>query len=826
MKKIAYILTLCLTWFQFHPAMAQTQTLGISQSQSGNTSNTCGACYVITIQYSISNMAATGTTIVATVPNTVFDICSYGGATPSTSGSTTTLTYNLGNQPTSANSVSYQVRFKPGITCIGTTGTLNAKISTNEHPVPVLSTPLTMTASGTEGWTITKYIANSYSIWYAGYNSSNPLPYYVSVCGSNVDVYYHIRLSNTGCINLKNSSVTDNLPAGATAIGVHNGWPTNSGNQIPSTTGPGTVTWNVGNSINTLDVNTGTYDYYVHIQFPISQLNTVKCNNATLNGTNVCTNLPKSAISATECISLLGAYPGTACGTFGTPYYINYAWYYFIGCPAWLNISLGQTNQCSSGTTTLNNIGYNAPIPGPMHVDSMKMNAIPSGKYVTITLTTTCGTYSHTFNGPLAAATINFYAPPFSLPPACVITNFSLSSNMSITGNATQDFGQLYFTILSTTWNTSSAVNPGTTVTMSGAAYTTSNGNFNCTPSFVTSAKMFKIETIKDFCNYYSYYSCLNPGDTIKYSIAARNYGTSGFAGGSIRDVLPVGLQYVPNSSTFGKYSVYTKCNATNQAGTGITVAHTESSSTTNLRWNLPNLPADCNAGSDWYVINFRAVVTSLAPAGLLTNHEDCYDSGNSVVTEYNYWNNNASLYICERKVPLELTKEVSADSITWDSCVSVPPGGTVYYRLKVKNPGNVAFTQIKMMDILPTPGDKYVVNCNSRGSTIPVYLTSALPLVNASTIEYTTNFLPTRGTYLNLVPDNTIGCNSSATWLPYSLIPGIPAAIQNQKSIRIDFGSYSLPAGQTETYVFSAQVPPGATPGSVGWNSFAATAS
>ena len=257
-----------------------------------------------------------------------------------------------------------------------------------------------------------------------------------------------------------------------------------------------------------------------------------------------------------------------------------------------------------------------------------------------------------------------------------------------------------------------------------------------------------------------------------------------------------------------------------------MTVVHAEATNTTSLQWNLPTLTADCNNGSDWYVINFKTVVTTLAPAGLLTNHEDCYDGSNAVVPEYNYWNNNAYIYICERKVPLELTKEVSANNQTWDSCVSVSPGATVYYRLKVKNPGNVAFSQIKMMDILPTPGDKYVVNCNSRGSTIPIYLTSALPLGNASTIEYSTNFLPTRGSYLNLIPDNTIGCNSAATWLSYALIPGIPAAIQNQKAIRIDFASYSLAAGQTETYFFSAQVPPGATVGSVGWNSFAATAS
>jgi uncharacterized repeat protein (TIGR01451 family) len=826
MKKLKYILTICAAFLLLSVASAQIQTLGINQSQSGNPGNGCAVCYTITVQYSISNLAATGTTIVCTFPNNVFDICGYGGASTSSLGSTTTLTFNLGNQPTSANSVSYQVRFKPGTTCNGTSGVLTAKISTIEHPVPVISTPLTLTAVTTEGWAITKYIANNNYQWYLGFNSGNPFPYTVSICGSTVDVYYHVRLTNTGCLNLTGASITDNLPAGATAAGIHTGWPTTGVNLIPSTTGPGTVTWNAGNGINTLDVNTAIYDYFIHLTFPLSYLNTMKCNTATLNGTNPCTLAVKTSTSASECITLLGASPGTTCGPFGTPYYINYNWYYFIGCPAWLNISLAQTNQCAGSTTTLNNIGYNAAIPVQMHVDSFKMNAIPAGKTVTITVNTTCGPYTQTFNGALPASTINFYAPPFNIPGSCVITNFSLTSNMSISGNATQDFGQLYFTILTNTWNTNAPVLPGTTVTMTGATYSTSNGPLSCNPSFITSSKVTQIETVKDFCNYYNYYNCVNPNDTIKYSIAVQNYGTGNFTGGSIRDVLPVGLQYVPNSSTFGKYSAYTKCNVTNQLTTGISAVHAEVSNTTNLQWNLPPLNADCDRGSDWYVINFKAVVTNLAPAGLLTNHDDCYNGSNLVVAEYNYWNNNASIYVCERKVPLELTKEVSANNVTWDSCVSVPPGATVYYRLKVKNTGNVPFSQIKMMDLLPTPGDKYVVNCNSRGSTIPIYLTSALPLGNASTIEYSTNYLPTRGSYLNLIPDNTIGCNSAAVWNTYPMIPGNAVTIQNQKSIRIDFASYTLPAGQTETYFFSAQVPPGATAGSVGWNSFAATAS
>ena len=824
MKKLKYILSICISWCLILAAGAQIQTLGINQSQTGNPSNSCGGCYTITVQYSISNIAATGTTIVCTIPNNKVDFCSYGGATVTNSGTTTTLTYNLGNMGTVSSAVIYQVKFKPGIICNGTIANTTANILTNEHPVAVVSTPLTLTAVATEGWSITKYIANNSYQWYSGYNFSSPFQYIVSVCGTTVDAYYHVRVSNSGCINLTSASVTDNLPVNATVIGVHTGWPTAAGNLIPSSTGVGTVTWNAGNASNTLDANAGAYDYYIHLQFPVADLNAVKCNTATLNGTNFCTSAAKTITSASECIKLIGATPATTCGDFGTPYWLSSTPYYFIGCPAWLNISLAQSNQCAGSTTTLNNISYNTPIPGQLHVDSFKMNAIPAGKTVTITVnTTTCGSFTHTYNGPLTSSTINFYAVPFSIPAGCVITNFNLTSNMSITGNASQNFGQLYFTVLTNTYTTSAPVLTGTPVTMTGAAYNSSNGNFNCNPTFITSDKIPKIETVKGFCNYYAYYNCLNPKDTINYSIAVHNYGTGNFIGGSIKDVLPVGLQYVPNSSTFGKYTNYTKCNAINQTTTGISVAHAEATTTTNLQWNLPVLAADCTAGSDWFVINFKAVVTAFAPSGLLTNHEDCYDGSNAVVAEYYPWDNNAYIYVCERKVPLELTKDVSADSTHWDSCISVSPGATVYYRLKIKNTGNVPFSQMKMMDILPDVGDKYVVNCLNRGSTIPIYLTSALPLGSAASILYTTNPSPTRGTYLNLIPDYTIPCSTAATWLPYS---GVAASIQNQKAFQINFGTYSLAAGQTETYYFSAQVPPGAPVGSVGWNSFAGNAS
>lgn len=823
MKRLKYIYLFCSLIASQFAGYAQTQTLGITQSSTGNPSNSCGACYTINIQYSISNINATGTQIKATFNNTIFDVCSYGSYSISSVGTSTTLTFNEGIKSTGSYSVSYSIKFKPGMACAGLTGTLNATTQTTQHPTPVAASPLTLTATSTETWSITKYIQYGGWIWYQGYTVGSPFNYSVVNCGAPLDVYYHIRVSNgSGCVNLSNSSITDNLPANATVVDVKDGTLTN----IPFTTGVGTVSFNIGNGVNTLDVVTGVYDYYIHITFPVADIGLTKCNTATLKGTNVCTSVLKTLNSNTECIKLIAAVPGNSCGTFSSPYWFGSGYQYFIGCPASLNIGLGFYNQCNPSSLNWNNIGYSSPIPGQIHVDSFGLAAIPAGKWVTITVNTTCGPYTQTFTGPLAATNINFYAAPFSIPGACTISNFAITSNMGINGNNSLSFGQLYFTVLATTWNTLAPVNVGNTVAMTGATYTTSNGNYNCTPSFVISAKIPKVEVIKDMCNHYDYQYCLNENDTINYSIAVQNYGNANLNGASIKDVLPAGLEYIPNSSTFATFAAYTKCIATNQPGAGITVAHTELAATTNLQWNLPTLTASCNTGSNWYVINFKAKITSMAPAGLLTNTANCYDATNAVMTEVNGWNNSSHVYVCEKKLALKLVKEVSKDSLVWDSCVTVAPGAAVYYRLKVNNPGNVAFTQIRMMDLLPNTSisgsDINVINCNVRGSSMPIYLTNYIPLGSASAITYSTNPQPNRASPADLyiVPNTTIGCDLPVTWN----IPPI-GVIQNQKSVRIDFGAFTLGAGQTETFVYKAQTPPGATAGMVGWNSFGASA-
>ena len=302
MKSYKYIYLSLLLMLCLGTGFAQIQTLGINQTSTGNPGNLCNGCYTITVAYSVSNVNATGTQVKCTVPNNIFDFCSTSGAAITTVGTTTTLTFNEGVKSTGAYSVSYAVKFKPGMACAGLNGTVNATIQTNEHLTPVAGTPITLTATSTEAWTITKYIQYGSYIWYSGYTSVAPFNYYVSTCNTTVDAYYHIRVSNgNGCINLSGASITDNLPANATVADVKNGSLVN----IPFTTGAGTVTFNIGNGSNTLDVATGAYDYYIHVTFPVADISQTKCNTATLKGTNVCTSVLKTLASNTECIKLL-----------------------------------------------------------------------------------------------------------------------------------------------------------------------------------------------------------------------------------------------------------------------------------------------------------------------------------------------------------------------------------------------------------------------------------------------------------------------------------------------------------------------------------------
>lgn len=827
MKLLTYIKTIVLTaLFCWHSAHAQTPVLGINQILSPSV-NCTGSCFTVTVQYSVSAANATNVQVKTKFPLANLVACGTSITCPvsytsANVGPNTELTFNLGNKTPGSYSFCYQLKFKNGTTCNGTTANLQAEIKSTEVPTPVAAANVTATAQASDVWNIAKYIN-----WYSG-----TVNYPVSDCSGTgfVDVIYQIYISPSAytCVhNLNGATISDVLPAGATLGQVF----TNAAcTGSPLVSGTGTLTWSAG----TLDINSSTaYQFWVKVRFPVSQIGQTKCNTATLTGTNPCGQTVTKTSNA-PCAILQLATPGTSCGSVYSDIYIFPSYRYYTTCDAHLSICVNNTNPCSTAANNWTNIAYNASMPSEIKLNSISLNALSAGQTVTITVTDNFNaTYTGTYNGAMAATTVNFYAPPFNVPAARFIKSINITSNLSITGTGNLCIGTLNYTMLANRWTmfntppTGSAVLTGNTVVFTPATYTSSNGlTMNCTPSFTISAKAPQVEIVKSLC---PAKPCYKSNDTATFSVRVRNYGTDNLAGGYVTDVLPSGLEYIPNSSSFGTVavssspSINTLCGL-NQSSTGITVAHTESAATSSLRWNLPSINASCGTTSNWYVINFKVKITNAAVFGNLPNTANIFNAANTSIGSY-----TTTVPICKIDEPLMPKKEVSADGITYGPSATVPPGGTVYYRLTVSNPGTVPIKNIVMIDMLPNIADKNVADCNPRGSNMPIYLTSQVPLNNATTIGYSITQNPTRGGVADLyfLPDFTTSCNNApmpATWPNYLTFTG-SNSIQTARSFRIDYGTYVLNPGQTEVFNFTAQVPPGAATGSIGCNSFGVSA-
>ena len=296
---------------------------------------------------------------------------------------------------------------------------------------------------------------------------------------------------------------------------------------------------------------------------------------------------------------------------------------------------------------------------------------------------------------------------------------------------------------------------------------------------------------------------CYQPGDTVRYHLMFYNVGSGPLAAGAIlSDALPVGLNYIGNDNWYSTTSWANIC-TTGTPITGVTV----NNNPTHPQWTMPSgLAGSCGNPSPLYWnADFDVVVNNNAAAGSLSNSYTISGGGLAGI-EYS---NQATINIC----PLDsliAEKQVSIDGgITWQQNVTVIPGGTAKFRLKISNVGTVPITSIKIVDILPAVGDVGVVSCAARGSQFNVNLNGALPA--GPTIDYSTQINPCRSADL---------CNAPAC--PGCTSPGwTPLYTPTARSFRLNFGTFILNPSQTLTYDYDVKVPLTAVKGQSACNSF-----
>lgn len=142
-------------------------------------------------------------------------------------------------------------------------------------------------------------------------------------------------------------------------------------------------------------------------------------------------------------------------------------------------------------------------------------------------------------------------------------------------------------------------------------------------------------------------------------------------------------------------------------------------------------------------------------------------------------------------------------------------PGGTMQYKLIVSNPGNIALTGIRVMDILPFVGDVGVIlHTQARESNFALALQAAVVAPPGITVKYSTSSNPVRSDL-----DATVASPPGAQAGTFSTTA--PTPLSNTKSLLFDFGSLVLNPGESKEILWTMSVPPAAAAGDVAWNSF-----
>jgi len=687
-------------------------SLALSKTSNAPTPVPSGQTFTYTIAYSWSGGAPGTLEIIDTVP-TGLDVIS---TLPSATVTGNIVNFQITGLAASAGAgtVQINVRFKPGVTCNGDRACNTAWIRVKGNDKAVQSNNVCNTASATNKWTFEKAL--------------------VAGCALDNDVIFRVCAINPaggdiGGLNLTNVSLTDVLPANAVVTSVSGSWTTftQSGTNVTLGGGPTTLPvspWNAW------------YCVYIHVTFPSANFTQGQSvvNNATLSYTTPCTQ-QKATYTDTAKVTLCAA---NSTGSLGKYLSINI---YFPSNPYYYpSFSPGC---CGSYTLSYYNGGNVAQpgfvmedqVPSTLDVSTVQTN-VPTGNSVTVEVycwsgsscsSTPCTTAVYSSPGlqamtglpanvckvrwiyanpiPIASSVSNYldvcvrsnsYAPPFAavLPGQNIVNTVTAqASNLStITATHTKPVDSLRPKILASKF-------------FMGACA-------GCSP-----------QTAGPFL----------PGQTVRWRMAVANVGNQAASPCTITDLLPTGLTYVGNPTYF--YGTFNwMANQYNPPCCSLGVAvpsqvggtiSTPSPGDTALTWNFPTLPARCDGLVEYFVIEFDVKIGD-APPVPPGNYDNTFTfSATNLTTPVT---SNVATLTVNAIAQLTILKEVRLKpSGTFSSGVTVPNGSLVEFRLRVKNTGNLALSNLCLLDITPHVGDIMVLPAyTSRGSAFDMPVTSA----------------------------------------------------------------------------------------------------
>ncbi len=804
MMKFVFILLIGLSAMGI--TNAQNNNYFINKTASPNVVQS-GQTVTYTIGYSTA-AAVTGLVITETVPPG-FNITS--ASKPYTQAGNI-LTFNLGGYAGGYSTITITGTFACGITCDNTfvidTATINA---VNLQPK---TDTAGVTVKATSPWRIEKIPVTFYSVG-TYFGALGGVVRYMVIIYKNTPCW-----SCTGELNLNSAQMIDNIGPGAQLVNIYD----QSLNPVAYVTAGSTYTVNAGTLQPNAGLNYYYYSptntgycyakiYYVDIKYPCNAgfVNGQTVSNiATLSGTLPCKG-QTTTVSDTAKVKLADP---TASGNFAKINSIHWNPDTQIpGCSSSYNIGLNN-----NGSVPLTNININDTFPKQIDVNSIYINSSSYPVNLSYWKQNGCspptGPFTYAGN-PINVAT--------NILKATLVGGTDHIYAIKLTGNNLIVGGNINtsvsYSILSTDWCGGNVV-PGTVV--QNCANSSYKGDYSLIDSAgcvfannvyhgiinQTSCDTFHIRNPQPNLYLYKWVctskSCYAPGDTVRYHLAFNNAGSGGLAAGALlKDQLPIGLSYAGNENWYSMTYLSAGCTGGTALG-GVTNSHAGN----NLQWALPaGLAGSCgNPSPQYWNVDFDVTVNNNAAAGSLSNSFQI-SGGGLANTEYS---NQATINIC----PLDsliAEKQVSIDGgITWQQNVTVPPGGTARFRLKIRNVGTVPITNIKIVDILPAPTDIGVVSCTPRGSLFNVDLNAPLVPPMGGSVAYSALINPCRAADL-CSNTNCAGCGVTAWSDPWSVA----------RSFKINYGVFILNPNQIVTYDFDVKVPLTAIKGQSACNSF-----
>ena len=333
-----------------------------------------------------------------------------------------------------------------------------------------------------------------------------------------------------------------------------------------------------------------------------------------------------------------------------------------------------------------------------------------------------------------------------------------------------------------------------------------------------------------------------NPGDTIRFNLAARNEWGAGdsLENPIIYDLLPEGVTYQIGSwflPTWGNTLGYSDPVFTYETDYNGTAREL-------LKWEWTNgikippgekvavsfyatIPENISSGSPSFFNEFSIDANNIGVC-LGTENPDTYDlDGDGDVLE-TFCTDQVGVSIAEL-VSIESEKLVKGqlDSIytKYPNIGTTLPGGVADYQLIVRNRGTVAMTDVVVIDILPSLDDSSVVTLVNRDSRWAPNLVGEVMAPTGVTVYYSTENNPCRSVE-GMVPSGPVGC-AAPGWTTT-----LPADVTSVQSLKFDFGTTILEPGDSILLEWPMRAPVGvlntigAVPDSIAWNSFGYVAS